>query len=92
MNLKPSKSEVLGMLGDPNEVARDLRQFRRSVEVSSSSQVMDQYSMHWIAVYDGEIRASSKDFDELLSEIDQSEFPREFTLFRFMDPNPRIKI
>ena len=92
MNLKSSKSEVWEMLGDPNEVARDLQQFRRSVEVSSSSPVMDQYSMQWIAVYDGEVRASSKDFDELLSIIDQSEFPRENTLFRFMDPNPRIFI
>ena len=85
---------VLGELGDPKEIDRDLRNFRRTAQVLSSNRprLIDRYPKQWVAVYRGRVRASGGTFASVIAEVDRKRLPREHVIVRFIDRNQRTMI
>lgn len=78
---------ILEQLGDPADVVRELKAFRRSAR-SLDKQLPDlvnRYPEQWVAVLDGKVRAHGQTFDEVMTKIDQEGLPREHTIVRFID-------
>ena len=85
---------VLEELGDPKEIDRDLRSFRRTAQVLSSNRprLIDRYPKQWVAVYRGRVRASGGTFASVIAEVDRKRLPREHVIVRFIDRNQRTMI
>jgi len=85
---------VLRQLGDPKDVDRDLRSFRRSAQVLSSNRprLIDRYPKQWVALYRGRVRASGGTFSSVIAEVDKKRLPREHVIVRFIDRNQRTMI
>ena len=89
-----SNQAVLEQLGDPRDVERDLRSFRRTARVLSSShpRLIDRYPKQWVALYRGRVRASGSTFTSVMAQIDKKGLPREHIIVRFIDRNQRTMI
>lgn len=89
-----SEERARSLFGDPSEVAGRLHNFRQSASVlsSSHSHLIDEYPQEWIAVHDGVVRAHSKDFRALLSQIDEAGISRREVIVRFVERNHRALI
>jgi len=87
MQQKTTPEEVLRILGDPRQIARDLQAFSRSAQVLSSNQnsLIKKYSRQWVAVHEGEVMAHADDFEALLALIDRKEIPRKYVIVRYID-------
>lgn len=89
-----SHQAVLEQLGDPKDVERDLRSFRSTARVLSSShpRLIDRYPKQWVALYRGRVRASGSTFASVMAQIDKKGLPREHVIVRFIDRNQRTMI
>ena len=89
-----SVQPVLEQIGDPRDVERDLRSFRNTARVLSSShpRLIDRYPKQWVALYRGRVRASGSTFAAVMAQIDKKGLPREHVIVRFIDKNQRTMI
>jgi hypothetical protein len=85
---------VLEQLGNPADVDRGIRNFRRAASILSSKQprMIDEYPKQWIAVYQGKVRVRARTFQSLLVQVDEKGLPRGHTIIRFIDRNQRTMI
>ena len=85
---------VLEQLGDPKDIDRDLRSFRRTAQVLSSNRprLIDRYPKQWVALYRGRVRASGNTFASVIAEVGKKRLPREHVIVRFIDRNQRTMI
>ena|SRR5438034_3880066 len=93
--MMPTKAqEILPLVGDPTQVDRSLEAFRKAARVLSSDhpRLIDKYPKQWVAVYNGEVRASANTFKGLLVQVDRAHLPRAETVIRFIDRNQRTMI
>ncbi|MBI1884727.1 MAG: hypothetical protein HYS09_00125 [Chloroflexi bacterium] len=91
----PTKAQdILRLVGDPVQVDRSLRAFRKAASVLSSDhpRLIDKYPKQWVAVYNGDVKASATTFSALLAQVDQARLPRAETIIRFIDRNQRTMI
>jgi hypothetical protein len=82
----PERTEELRcLLGDPQRIAEELRQARRSGEVLSSDRprLLDEYEGKWIALHDGDVVGAADSIEDLLQSIDPA--ARSHVLVRYMD-------
>lgn len=81
---------ILDQIGDPAEIARSLRAFRKDAALVSSkwSEFVKKYPDEWIAVYGGRVRASEKTLEALLERIDEIGLPRGQVFVKYMDTKP----
>lgn len=86
--------DVLEQLGNPADVDRELRGFRRAARVLSSKQprMIDEYPKQWIAVYQGRVRVRARTFRSLMLQVDNKGLPRQHIIVRFIDRNQRTMI
>jgi hypothetical protein len=89
-----SHQAILEEVGDPRDVDRDLRSFRNTARILSSShpRLIDRYPKQWVALYRGRVRASGSTFAAVMAEIDNKGLPREHIIVRFIDRNQRTMI
>lgn len=89
-----SSTELLKIIGEPKEVARELESFRKTAKVFSSNapRLLDKHSKRWVAVYRGEVRAQAAGLSTLLRRIDDAGLPRSHVLVRFIEKNKRTFI
>ena len=85
---------VLDQIGDPADVDRQLRRFRRSARCASDvcGESDERSNGEWVAVYDGVVRARAHTVEGVLDQIDRAGIPREHTMVRFMDHDGRTMI
>ena len=76
--------EYLRLIGDPQELMRNLEKVQRSGRFLSSDEprLIDEYENRWIAVYDGAVIASANSLDELLAVVNPAK--RRHSLLRWM--------
>lgn len=81
-------------LGNPQKIAEGLQRYRKSALVLSKQRprMIKDHPQEWVALFDGEVRASDKSFDKLMGEIDKQGIPRGEVLVRFIDRSERIMI
>jgi len=82
---------LIDLIGDPRELDRDVQAFRRSAERFSSDRrrLIEAYPKQWVAVVDGEIRATGDTLPAVLDELDRKGYPRSRALVRFVEKNHR---
>lgn len=87
-------SDVERVCVDPVEVGEDLDRFNRTVRVLSTEhpRLLEKYPLLWVALYDGEVRATGSTLQSVLAEVGRQELPREHVLVRFIERNPRTLI
>ncbi len=91
----PAKSqEFLRLIGDPAEVDRSLRAFRKATSLLSSEhpRLIDKYPKRWVAIYRGKVKAAASTFNAVLAQVDKAGLPREEVILRFIDKNQRTMI
>ena len=86
--------EILRLVGDPIQVDRSLRTFRKAASVLSSDhpRLIDKYPKQWVAVHDGQVKAAATTLNAVLSQVDKAHLPREEVIIRFIDRNQRTMI
>ncbi len=85
---------ILGQLGNPADIDRELQRFRRSAKALSSShpRFIDLYQKKWVAVYDGKTKAHGRTLQSVWRQIDKKGLPREHIIVRYIDRNQRTMI
>jgi len=94
MNTDTRKQIILGQLGNPADIDRELQSFRRSARVLSSHHVrlIDRYQKKWVAVYDGKTEAQGRTLQSIWRQLDEKGLPREHVIVRYIDRNQRTMI
>ena len=89
-----TKALVREQIGNPREVARQLRSFQRAARVLSSRQhhLISRYPNQWVAVHKGGVQATGRTLRSLLAKMDRVGLPRHETIVRFIDRNQRTLI
>ena len=82
------------LIGDPAQVAKELKSFRRTAKRLSSNRprMIERYPRQWVGLYEGRVRAHGETQEEVLKQIDDKNLPRARTLVRFIDPDPKAMI
>lgn len=80
--------------GNPEEIARGLREYSKSAEVLSVDQprLIDEYSMKWIGVYRGRVSAQADDLASLMRKLEKRGIPPGDAIIRFIERNQRTMI
>lgn len=94
MTAKAEVQAIIEQLGDPAQVDRELRTFRKAAQVYSAKhpRMIDLYPKQWIAVYQGRVRAHRRTLQSLLAEVDKKMLPREQIIVRLIDRSRRTMI
>jgi hypothetical protein len=92
--MRDDANSILDQLGDPADVARELREFRRAARSLSDQypQLVDRYPDQWVAIFNGKVRAHGQSFQDVMEQIEREGLPRERTVVRFMDKSDRAMI
>jgi len=89
-----TKKGILSLIGDPQEVDRELTSFQRTASVLSSEhpRLVDEYPQRWIVAFEGKIRASGSTLTSVLEQADAEGLPRDRIIVRHIDKNQRTMI
>ena len=92
--MKTKKQDIIRELGNPSDIDKELKSFRRSAKALSSKhpRLIDLYPKQWVAVYQGKVSAHGKTFQSVLQQIDLNKLPREQIIMRYIDKNQRTMI
>ena len=89
MSSNPEEDISLALKGTMTK----LRKFDRSVELLCKNEnLASEYPNEWIAVYEGKIQAHKRKLETLLKELDSHSIPRNETVIRFIEKEPRMLI
>ena len=83
--------EIRKIIGDPQKIHDDLRDFRKSAKLFSSSQytrLVEKYPDKWIAVTAGKVEAHGDSYEAVLQMICEKGLPRESTIIQFIEKDP----
>lgn len=85
---------IAAAIGDPRALERDLEGFRKSARRLSSSRprFIEKFSSLWVAIHEGRVVAQGKTFNSVMAQLDRKGLPRESTIVRRIDRNPRTMI
>ena len=85
------EAKVLEMLGDPKEVARDLRAFRKDARVLSSKRqnLINEYPNQWVGIHNNEVVAKGGTLDSVVQQLDALGVPRGRAIVRYISKHPR---
>jgi hypothetical protein len=94
MAVDQDEQSILDQIGDPADVARELKAFSRSARSLDKHfpDLVDRYPEQWVAVFSGKVRAHGPTFSEVMKKIDQEGLPRDRTIVRFIDKGERAMI
>lgn len=86
--------EILELLGDPREVARDLQAFAKSERAfaASYSRLIEKHPREWVAFFNGRLAAHGPTLESLIALMDEQHIPRGRAFIQFLDPNPPLRI
>ncbi len=80
--------------GNPEEIAKGLREYSKSAEVLSAFQprLINEYPMKWVGVYRGKVSAKADDLPSLMSKLEKRGIPPGNAIIRFIERNQRTLI
>lgn len=89
---KPFEKEFIHeQVGDLTELVREMKDFDMSLETlcSNYGQILKEYPNQWVAVHQGEVKASAETHELLMAAVEQKGLPRHNVLIRFLDKTGR---
>lgn len=91
MNRAEYEARVLEMLGDPRDVARDLRAFQDDARVLSSKRqhLLEQYPNMWVGIHERKVVAKGETLDAVVEQLVALGIPRGRAIVRFISKHPR---
>lgn len=91
MNRAEYEARVLKMLGDPRDVARDLRAFQDDARVLSSKRqhLLEQYPNMWVGIHERKVVAKGETLDAVVEQLVALGIPRGRAIVRFISKHPR---
>ncbi len=97
MAVKTGVAEIeaaIKQLGNPEDIDRSLRVFRKAARALSSRQprLIDLYPKQWVAVYRGKVKVTGRTVTAVLQGIDAKRLPRSEVIIRYIDKNQRTMI
>ncbi len=87
------RNELLEIIGDTQQIARELAAFKVSAQVFSSGRprLIDEHPEEWVAVSNSDVIAAAS-LEDLFSKLEQDGIPREHAVIRYIDRNQRAFI
>lgn len=89
------ENPILSRFGsNPEDIARELREFSKSAELLSNDRprLIDEHHLQWVGVYRGEVSAKADDLPSLMEELERQDIPLGDTIVRFIEKNQRTLI
>lgn len=88
-----TEAELLELIGDPDEVAREMEEFARSARRfgANRDRFVREYPDMWVAVH-GDDEAAADTLGPLYAEMERREMPQAETCVRFVTSEDRILI
>jgi hypothetical protein len=92
--MKRRNGRLSDLIGDPRQIAESMRRFEKSTSYVHANyrRLLRKYPDTWIAVLDGQVRATATSVPALLRKMDKQGLPRAETHLEFLDSNPPILI
>lgn len=89
-----NQQAMLDVLGQPEDVMRELERFSDDARVLSTRQsaLIERYARRWIAILDGAVVASADSLQGVLAAADGRGLPRRRLVVRFIDRAQRTMI
>jgi Family of unknown function (DUF5678) len=89
-----NEESIRNLIGNPGELAEELRSFRKTADVFSSRQadLVSQYPKSWVAVHDGKIVAGESTLKGVLKKLDDLHISPQAAMIRFIDRTQRKMI
>ncbi len=78
-------AKVREIVGDLEQVKRELQAFSETAELLSQPEIFEQYKGEWVALYDSRVCAHAATLDDILRLVDEQGLPRRNTLVDFID-------
>jgi hypothetical protein len=81
-----SAKKVLEYIGDPKEIAKSLRKFKRAAIALSADEprLVQKYPNKWIVVFRGEVKAATSTFDAAMKKVKALNLPKDEVFIRHM--------
>lgn len=86
------RSEVLKVIGNPKQVAREMKEFRQRAKVFStanSTQLIAQYPNQWVAANEKGVVAHAKTLPALMDRLVKVNIPPSRVMVRFIEKRQR---
>ena len=85
---------ILRHLGPPEEIDRQMRQFKEAAKLLSTDQprMIGKYPKQWIAVFQGSVAARGRTYASVLEQLNNQKIPRGQVVIRFIEKNHRTMI
>lgn len=90
-----SAETILEELGTTaSQASKDLNAYAIDARLlsSNSQRLIAKYPNQWIAVYQGDVRATADTLEALLDELKKRSIPADKAIVRYIEDNPRIMI
>lgn len=75
----------------PKQIKRELRAFSRAARLLSSNhpRLIDRHPKEWVGLYDGEVCATDKSFNELIKKLKNRGLSPKDAIIRYIDTGGR---
>ena len=83
--------ELREIIGDPQKIHDDLREFRKTEKLFTTSKynrLVEKYPDKWIAVTAGRVEAHGDSYEAVLQMICEKGLPRDSTIIEFIETDP----
>lgn len=89
-----TKTQLRALIGDPKKVHQELKAFRDSAGVFSSSRahLIAQYPKKWVAVMGKDVVAHATTLPALLKKLQKLDIPKDKVMVRFIEKKLRTFI
>ena len=91
MERRRTAEELRAIIGDPQKIHDDLREFSKSAALFTTSQyhqLVEKYPDKWIAVTSGKVEAHGDSYEAVLEMICDKGLPRDSTIIEFIETAP----
>ena len=86
--------DLAELIGDPDRVYNELREFQKSARILSSPKrrLRERYPEQWVGICGGRVQANAETMGAVLDTIDAKGLSREDTIVRFITREPKTLI
>jgi hypothetical protein len=78
--------QILDQIGDPREIAKNLKKFRHAAKVLSSDRprLINQYPNKWVVVFNGEVKVACDSFEAAMKKAKTLDLPKANFFVRYI--------
>ena len=91
MEKRLTEDEFRKLIGDPQKIHDDMREFSKSTDLFRTSEyhkLLEKYPDKWIAVTAGKVEAHGDSYEEVLQMVCDKGLPRGSTVIELIETDP----